>query len=147
MNEIRRALGPVLGLLLIVLLLASCGTSASKSVTATILIEADPATSRWVDGVVLPDGGNGYELLETAVGGELEAEFFFEFGSHFVWSILGIEAKGSGFWGVFIWNTDIDSWEPLAVGADLFDVEDGQIMAWTIVEFDTDRPQLPVSQP
>lgn len=147
MNEIRRALGPVLGLLLIVLLLASCGTSASKSVTATILIEADPATNRWVDGVVLPDGGNGYELLEAAVSGELEAEFFSAFGSHFVSSILGIKPEGSAFWGVFVWNTDINGWEPLTVGADLFDVEDDQIMAWAIVEFNTDRPQLPASQP
>ena len=149
MRAIRRPLASALGLVLIVLLIAACGSSDASGdpITARLLIEVDSSDARWFNDVTLPDGGNGYELLEAAVEGDLEATFSSEFGSHFVTSILGTKPQGNAFWGLFVWNPDVDGWEPSTVGADLITVDDGHIIGWAVIEFDPDNPQLPTSQP
>ncbi|MDA1036367.1 MAG: hypothetical protein O3B65_05740 [Chloroflexi bacterium] len=150
MSELRRPLASALGLVLIVLLIAACGNaggSLGESVTGRVLVEADASDARWFDDVSLPEGGNGYELLEAAVEGDLEATFSSEFGSHFVSSILGTKPEGNAFWGLFVWNADVAGWEPSMVGADQITIEDGYVMGWAIIEFDPDNPQLPTSLP
>ena len=136
---------------LVLLLVSITGCNGSDtpgdSVTARLLIESNKSEVRWIDGVPLPVGGNAYELLKTAVGGDLEATFSAEFGSHFVTKILDAEPKGDAFWGLFIWNSDVDRWEPSMVGADMLTVKDRQIIGWAIVEFNSDIPQLPTSRP
>ena len=78
---------------------------------------------------------DGYELLEIALDGEIESEWFPEYRSHFVKTILTVEPKGAEFWGVFVWNETTSGWEPLPIGADLFSVKDGHVMAWALVEY------------
>ena len=80
-------------------------------------------------------------------GGNLEADWFPEFRSHFVKAIGGTAPEGAEFWGVFLWNEHSAGWEPLPVGADLLSVKDGHVIGWALVEFDPDQPQLPVSLP
>ena len=102
---------------------------------------------RMTDDVEVPKGTDGYEFLEAAVDGELEADWFPEFRSHFVKSIMGIDPQGAEFWGVFVWNEGSESWEPLPVGVDLFSVKQGHVMGWALVEFDPASPQVPVNTP
>ena len=144
MTLVMRRLGPALALVLAVLLIAACGSSAETggAVTASVLVEADKADPRWFVDLSLPDGGNGYELLEAAVQGDLEAQYFEEFGSHLVSSILGVEQTGGAFWIVFVWNEESAGWEPLTTGADGFTVQDGQVMGWALVELG-ERPSAP----
>ena len=144
-------------LLLIAALLLSagvavgCGSPAPAAtpalIQASLLIEADESAPTWHRGIEAPKGVDGYELLETAVDGDLEADWFPEFRAHFVKEILGVAPEGSEFWGVFVWNEGNAAWEPLPVGADLFSVKDGHVMAWALVEYDADNPQLPVNTP
>ena len=138
-----------MALVLLLVPIAGCGgpDASSDSITARLLIESNESEPRWIDDVTLPTGGNAYELLKTAVGGDLEAKFSAEFGSHFVTKILDAEPKGDSFWGLFIWNTDVDRWEPSMVGADMLTVEDRQTIGWAIVEFNSDIPQLPTARP
>lgn len=132
------------------LVIAGCGAPDAEPaalITATVLIEADASAPRWHRDVAVPKGTDGYELLEAAVEGDLEADWFPEFRAHFVEAIGGIAPEGAEFWGVFLWNESSAGWEPLPVGADLFSVKDGHIMAWALVEFDPGQPQLPVNSP
>ena len=141
-------------LLALALLLAAvavaCDRGADASgtpVNASLLVEASPDDPRWFRDIEVPEGTDGYELLEIAVDGELESEFYAEFRSHFVESILGVAAEQPQFWAVFVWNEGNAGWEPLPVGADLFSVKEDHVMAWALVEYDPDTPQLPVATP
>ena len=120
-------------------------------ISATVLIEADPASPRWFRDLRVRWGANGYELLEEAAEGDLEADWFPEYRSHFVKSILGVAPEGADFWGAFVWseaaNGGAGGWEPLPIGADLFSVKDGHVMAWAIVPYNPDAPQLPNARP
>ena len=141
-------------LALLALLLAAvaiaCGSDVDTDappITASVLIETSASDAYWHRDVEVPKGTDGYELLEAAVEGELVAEWFGEYRSHFVTSIDGIAAEGSAFWGIFLWNESTPGWEPLPVGADLFSVKQDHVMAWVLVEYDPDNPQLPISTP
>lgn len=122
-------------------------TATPTLIQASLLIEADESAPTWHRDIEAPKGVDGYELLETAVDGDLEADWFPEFRAHFVKAILGVAPEGAEFWGVFLWNEGNEAWEPLPVGADLFSVKDGHVMAWALVEYDADAPQLPVNTP
>lgn len=130
---------------------AGCGSPAPEAapalIEASVLIEADASAPDWRRDIEAPKGVDGYELLEMAVDGDLEADWHPEFRAHFVKEILGAAPEGSEFWGVFIWNEGNGAWEPLPVGADLFSVKDGHVMAWALVEFDAENPQTPANTP
>ena len=132
-------------------LLAACGggpaATAGPVISASLLIESSPGDPYWARDIAIEQGADGYELLEAATAGELVSEWRPEFRSHFVQEIRGVAPQGTAFWGVFVWNEDTLGWEPLPAGADLFTVQDGHIMAWALVEFAPDSPQLPVNRP
>jgi hypothetical protein len=132
------------------LFVVACGSEqdlTAPPITANLLIEPSEGAETWFRDVSVPKGTDGYELLEAAVDGELESEWFAQYRSHFVSSILGVEAVGAQFWGVFVWDEGTESWGPLPVGADLYSVKEGHIMAWALVEYDPDSPQVPTSKP
>ena len=128
----------------------ACGASDTAEVVtvrASVLVEPAAADARWFRDVEVPKGTDGYELLEAATEGALDADWFPEFRAHFVKEILGVAPEGAQFWGVFLWNESTSAWEPLPFGADLLSVKEGHVMGWALVEFDPDDPQLPVSVP
>ena len=128
----------------------ACGASdiaEAVTVRASVLVEPAAADARWFRDVEMPKGTDGYELLEAATEGALDATWYPEFRAHFVNEILGVAPEGSQFWGVFLWNESMGAWEPLPFGADLLSVKDGHVMGWALIEFDPDNPQLPVSVP
>ena len=116
-------------------------------ITASVLVEPLEGSEKWFMDVSVPKGTDGYELLEAAVDGQLESEWYAEFRSHFVGSILDNEPIDSQFWGVFVWDEANLAWNPLPVGADLFSVKEGHIMGWALVEYDPESPQVPISTP
>ncbi len=138
-------------LLAIVLLAAAAACASAEAdappITASVLVEPSAEGARWFRDVEVPEGTDGYELLEAVTDGDIEAEWYAEFGSHFVSGILGGAPEGDQFWGVFVWSETNAGWEPLPVGADLYPVEDGDVMGWALVEYDPDAPQLPSGAP
>jgi hypothetical protein len=132
------------------LVAVACGSEqdlTAPPITASVLVESEAGEGTWFRDVSVPKGTDGYELLGAAVDGDLEAEWYAEFRSHFVGSVLGSKPVGSEFWGVFVWNEGRAAWEPLPVGADLYSVKEGHIMGWALVEYDPDSPQVPTSTP
>ena len=148
-----RCLAVVLLLLAATVAVAACSEDAPtpELISASLLIEADPASPQWYEDLSLNKGVDGYELLEAATGGDIESEWYPEYRSHFVQTILGVAPEGSQYWSVFVWNeTAADgagAWEPLPVGADLFSVKDGHVLGWALVEYDPDNPALPQATP
>ena len=120
---------------------------SAPPITVSVLVEPAADEARWFRDVEVPEGTDGYELLEAVTQGDLVAEWYPEFRSHFVSAVLGTAPAGDAFWGVFVWSEANDSWEPLPVGADLYSLKNGHVMGWAVVEFDPDAPQLPVSTP
>jgi len=132
------------------LMVAACGSEqdlTAPPITASVVVEPEAGGETWFRDISLPEGTDGYELLEAAVDGELEAEWYAEYRSHFVGSVLGVEPVGSEFWGVFVWDEGTSAWSPLPVGADLYSVKEGHVMGWALVEYDADSPQVPTSKP
>lgn len=150
-SRLRAGAAAPLLLALALAVAVGCGSSAPEAtpalIKASVLIEADESAPDWRRDVEAPKGVDGYELLEMAVDGDLEADWFPEFRAHFVKEILGVAPQGSEFWSVFVWNEGNGAWEPLPFGADLFSVKDGHVMAWALVEYDAENPQTPVSTP
>ncbi len=150
-SRLRAGAAALLLLAALAAVAVGCGSPAPTAtpalIQASLLIEADESAPTWHRDIEAPKGVDGYELLETAVDGDLEADWFPEFRAHFVKAILGVAPEGAEFWGVFLWNEGNEAWEPLPVGADLFSVKDGHVMAWALVEYDADDPQLPVNTP
>ena len=151
MALMRRLRWLALGLLLLVatLGLSACGsdTEAAPAITASVLIEPSAGDSRWFRDVEVSKGTDSYELLEAVTGGELEAQWFPAFRSHFVESVFGIGGEGFRFWLVFVWDENQSAWSPLPVGADLFSVKDGHVMGWALLEAGEGMASLPASAP
>ncbi len=125
-------------------------TPTPQLISASLLIEPNPAAPQWFD-LSASKGVDAYELLAAAVDGNLEADWYPAFRSHFVQSIQSVAPSGPQFWSVFLWNETASdgrgAWEPLPVGADLFSVKNGHIMAWALVEYDPNSPNLPQTLP
>lgn len=151
MTALARARLAVMAVVAVVALVATAACVQAESgappITASVLVEPSAGDARWFRDVRVPKGTDGYELLDAATGGEINAEWFPEFRSHFVTGVLGVAPEGAQFWSVFVWNEANGGWEPLPVGADLFSVKDGHVMGWALVEYDPDTPQLPIATP
>ena len=143
-----RALG--VALLLTAAALTACSSAEDDGparISASILIEPSPGDARWFRDVKVDKGTDGYELLEAATEGELEADWFPQFRSHFVTSLLGTPSEGSRFWLTFVWDESSGAWQPLPVGADLFSVKDGHVLGWALLDTASGDTQLPSSAP
>ena len=142
-------------LLSLLLTMAVAGLSACSSeepatpavITVSLLVEASPGDAAWFRDVEVPQGTDGYELLEMATGGELEADWFPAFRAHFVTSILGVASVSPEFWLTFVWDESSAAWQPLPVGADLFSVKEGHVLGWALVDTSAGDNQVPASQP
>ena len=102
-------------------------------VNADVIIEIDSTNTHWFLDVELEEGSNAYELLDIATSGHIESQWFEEYSSHLVTSVLDASSNEKEYLIVFYWEDD--TWMPLSVGADLFEVEDEMVMAWALLEF------------
>ena len=92
-------------------------------------------------------GANAYELTEQATEGDLESTYYASFFSHFVESIMGVANEGANYWLIYQWNDSAEQWEPLPVGADLFSLKDGHVLAWSYTDTSLEERQLPSVNP
>lgn len=148
----RLARAALLGLLLTmgVAGVSACSAddpTAPAVITASLLIEAGPGEATWFRDVEVPKGTDGYELLEIATGGELEADWFPALRAHFVTSILGTGSESPQFWLTFVWDESSSAWQPMPVGADLFSVKEGHVLGWALVDTSAGDNQVPLGQP
>lgn len=141
-------LAPLLLLLAAALAVGACSSDdePALSISATLLVE-ERGEAQWFRDVEVPKGTDGYELLELATDGQVEADWYPEYRSHFVNAILGAPSESPYFWLTFVWNETSEAWEPLPVGADLFSVKEGHVLAWALLDTSAEEPQTPASRP
>lgn len=117
------------------------------TIQVSLLIEVSQDDVRWFRDVEVPEGTNAYELTELVTEGDLEATYYATFVSHFVEALLGVANEGPNYWLTFLWNEPQKQWEPLPVGADLFSLKDGQVLAWAYTDTSVEPSQLPSVTP
>ena len=148
--SVSRLLAAVLLLIVVALVLGACSSAeavAPERISASILVEPASGDARWFRDVEVDKGTDGYELLAAATEGQLEADWFPQFRSHFVTSLLGTPSEGSRFWLTFVWDEPSEAWQPLPVGADLLSVKDGHVLGWALLDTSSGGTQLPSSLP
>ncbi|MSQ22580.1 MAG: DUF4430 domain-containing protein [Dehalococcoidia bacterium] len=153
MRTSTRSVVQALGLLAVVgllLALVACGTKEKAAVPTTIkismLIQSSEQDARWFRNVEVAKGTDAYELTEKVTQGGLRSTYYALYRSHFVDSILGVENKNPKFWLTYVWSEPEKKWEPLPVGADLYSLKDGHILAWYYADT-TNEKALPTAAP
>ncbi len=136
----------------LILAFSACDTSENVAGPATIKVSmliqssASEQDARWFRNVEVDKGIDAYELTEKVTEGNLEATYSTPYRSHFVGSILGVENENPRFWLIYVWSEPETKWEPLPVGADLYSVKDGHILAWYYADT-TSEGALPTATP
>jgi hypothetical protein len=160
MGAIRLRLLPTVALALIALgslIIAGCNQAAAPTASPTatpvatiqvsLLIQFNEDDVRWFRNVEVSKGTNAYELTERVTEGDLEAPYYAAFFSHFVQALMGVANEGPNYWLIFQWNEPQKQWEPLPVGADLFSLKDGHVLAWSYTDTSQEPSQLPSVTP
>ena len=128
-----RGLG-FLVVLSLLLILPGCGegeeTPEAETISVSMLIQVEDKDTRWFRDVSVPKGTDAWELTEQVTEGDIKANYFPMYRSHFVDAIFGVENENPKFWLIYIWSEPQSKWESLPVGADLFSLKEGHILAW-----------------
>ena len=117
------------------------------TIQVSLLIHVSEDDIRWFRDFEVLKGTNAYELTEQATEGELESTYYASFFSHWVESILGVPNESPNYWLIFQWNASAEQWEPLPVGADLFSLKDGHVLAWSYTDTSLDPQPVPSVNP
>ena len=142
-------------LLIVSLLVAAACTQASPTPTATpkvetikvsMLIQSSEKDAQWFRNVEVAKGTDAYELTEKVTQNNLHAPYYAVYRSHFVDAILGVANKNPNFWLIYDWSESEKKWEPLPVGADLYSLKDGHVLAWYYADT-TNKGALPTATP
>ena len=117
------------------------------TIQVSMLIHVSEDDVRWFRDFEVLKGTNAYELTEQVTEGNLESTYYASFFSHFVESLVGVPSEGSNFWLIFQWNAPAEQWEPLPVGADLFSLKDGHVLAWAYTDTSIEPQPVPSVTP
>ena len=141
MESLTRRWPPVAILFLLAVVAAAlvgCGddepTDPAATVRASMLIHVNQQDEHWFRDVEVPKGTDAYALTELVSEGEIEADWYPLYRSHFVNSLLGVTNQAPHFWLIYRWSEANEAWEPLPVGADLFSVKEGHVLAWAYAD-------------
>ena len=123
-----------LAVLSLPLVLSGCAqsedTSEPETISVSILIHVGDEDSRWFRDVKISKGTDAYELTEKVTEGNMKATYYAEYRTHFVDAIFGVASKDPSYWLSWVWSESQNQWEPLPVGADLYSLKEGHILAW-----------------
>lgn len=94
------------------------------SAQVDIMVDYGNGTIRWYNDTRIQTGSSVLDATVIVCDAEYQTS---DFGS-FVTSVNGLVPDSEHFW---MWSTYGDGWEPGMVGADQFDVHDGDMIRWT----------------
>ena len=155
----RLAYAALLAMALVSALVAGCGAFQVEvgevtptamplpTIQVSMLIHFSEADVRWFRDVEVAKGTNAYELTAQVTEGEMESSYYASFFAHFVEEIMGVANEGSTYWAIFLWNEPQSQWELLPVGADLFSLKDGHVLAWAYTDSSAEPKQTPSVTP
>ncbi len=104
--------------------------SENETISVSMLVQIEDTDTRWFRDVTVPKGTNAWELTEKVTEGDYKANYFSAYRSHFVDAIFGVEGANPKFWLIYVWSEPESKWESLPVGADLYSLKDGHVLAW-----------------
>ena len=140
-----------------ILFLTGCTQAATPIVVSTptmvptiqvsLLIQASEDDARWFRDVEVPKDTDAYELTELVAEGNLKATYYASLRSHFVEQLLGVENEDPKYWLIFLWDEGQGNWAPLPVGADLFSLKEGHVLAWARTDTSQEPQPLPSATP
>jgi len=109
----------------------------SSLYTANVLIDFGNGTKLWYNGTSVQPGWNFYVLTLVLTGGKLDAQWYPQYGEHFVSGIDGLESKPSLNVGWILWTWNATAkWQNPVVGADDLNVYNGSVFAWSYCKYD-----------
>jgi hypothetical protein len=117
------------------------------TIQVSLLIHVSEDDVQWFRDFEVLKGTNAYELTEQATEGELESTYYTSLFSHWVESIMDVPNEAPNYWLIFQWNGSTEQWEPLPVGAGLFSLKDGHVLAWSYTDTSLDPQPVPSVTP
>ncbi len=117
------------------------------TIQVSLLIHISEEDARWFRDFEVLKGTNAYELTEQVTEGELESTYYASLFSHWVESVMGVPNEAPNYWLIFQWNAPMEQWEPLPVGADLFSLKDGHVLAWSYTDTSIEPQPVPSVTP
>ena len=115
----------------------------TDKIKATLLVHLNDDDVRWFRNVEIAEGTNAYEFTELIAQDNMESIYHASMFSHLVVSLFGTKNEEPHYWIIFLWDVSRDRWGPLQVGADLFSLKDGYVLAWAYTEYSQDPIDLP----
>lgn len=141
------------GILVCVLIFSGCAENIFVSdvaeggdtdkIKVSLLVHLNDNDIRWFRDVELSKGTNAYEFTERIAQGDMESTYYTLMFSHLVDSLFGTKNEAPRYWIIFLWDAARNQWGPLQVGADLFSLKNGHVLAWAYTEYSTDPIDLP----
>jgi len=132
-------------------MLASCvtekATLVSPTVQASVLVEFTQEEYQWFRNIPVHQPIDAYALTESVTEGHLTATYYPTLRSHMINSLLGREANSIYYWALWRWNTNVDAWELIPVGADLFIIKNTEVLAWKLTDSRDAGGQTPIRTP
>ena len=103
--------------------------------SVSMLVDYGNGTSRWYNDTTTQPGWNAYVVTLVLLDGNVQATWYPQYGEHLVTGINGANQTSSESW--FIWEFMNGRWTPSVTGADLLQVDNGTVLAWTLCGYDS----------
>lgn len=105
--------------------------------SANIVIDFGNGTKTWYNGTGVQPGWNLYILTLVLTSGRLDAQWYPQYGEHFVTGVDGVTNNPSLDRSWFFWDWNATAkWQSPPVGADDLNVYNGSDFAWTYCNYD-----------
>ena len=111
--------------------------ATSSLFVASILVDFGNGTRQWHNGTSAQPGWNLYVFTLVLTAGSMDAQWYPQYGEHFILGLYGIESNPAADrgWVFWTWNATA-GWQNPPVGADQLDVHNGSVFAWTYCRYD-----------
>ena len=97
--------------------------------SADILFDFGNGTRTWHNDTLFQPGVNFYVATQMVTDGQVNATYYPKYLEHFVTGMYQIGNTGNDYWGLWVYNES--SWQAPQVGADLIQVTNNSVFAWT----------------
>jgi len=105
--------------------------------TADVLFDFGNGTRVWYNATAAQPGWNLYILTLVLSSGRMDAQWYPQYGEHFVTGVSGVENSPNLNMGWFFWSWNATAkWQNPPVGADDLNVYNGSVFAWTYCKYD-----------
>ena len=105
--------------------------------TSSVLFDFGNGTRVWYNATSVQPGWNLYILTLVITSGRMDAQWYPQYGEHFVTGVYGAENSPNRNMAWFFWNWNATAkWQNPPIGADDLNVYDGSVFAWTYCKYD-----------